>query len=100
MSQTLRVCLVGAGRVAQVHGHSLAHYIPAAHAVAVVDPNEETLNALGDQFGIGARYTALADALEGTAFDAVVITTPTFTHQDLAVWAPIRRLLSSDKDLP
>jgi predicted dehydrogenase len=87
MSQSLRVCLVGAGRVAQVHGHSLAHHVPAAHAVAVVDPSEETRNALGDQFGIGARYTSLSDALGGTAFDAVVITTPTFTHKDLAIMA-------------
>ncbi len=87
MSQPLRVCLVGAGRVAKVHGNSLVHHVPSARAVAIVDPSEETLHTTGDQLGIEARYVSLLEALDKTPFDAVVITTPTFTHADLAITA-------------
>ena len=87
MSQPLRVCLVGAGRVAKVHGRSLVHHVPSARVAALVDPNPAALNETGDQLGIETRHTSLQDALDKTAFDAVVITTPTFTHADLAVTA-------------
>lgn len=87
MSASLRVCLVGAGRVARVHANSLVHHVPAAQLVALVDPHQRTLEETGKQFGIEQLYTSLEDALHGTDFDAVVITTPTFTHKDLAVMA-------------
>jgi len=37
--------------------------------------------------GIPERYTSLAEAIERSQFDAVVIATPTPTHQPLAVTA-------------
>ncbi len=87
MTVSLRVCLVGAGRVARVHANSLVHHVPTAQLVALVDPHQPTLEETGKQFGIERLYTSLEDALQGTEFDAVVITTPTFTHKDLAVMA-------------
>ena len=47
------------------------------------------LEATGSEFGIQARYSTLEEALEKTACDAVVITTPTFTHQTLATLAAV-----------
>lgn len=87
MSQSIGVCLVGAGRVARVHANSLVHHVPAARLVAIVDPDQKTRDETGEMFGIDARYTSLEEALDKAAFDAVVITTPTFTHADLAVMA-------------
>lgn len=87
MTQSIRVCLVGAGRVARVHANSLVHHVPAAQLVAIVDPNKATLDEAGEMFGIEARFASLEAALESVAFDAVVITTPTFTHTELAVMA-------------
>lgn len=87
MSQPIRVCLIGAGRVARVHAKSLVHHVPAAQLVAIVDPHKATLDETGEMFGIDARYETLQAALDGVEFDAVVITTPTFTHADLAVAA-------------
>jgi myo-inositol 2-dehydrogenase/D-chiro-inositol 1-dehydrogenase/scyllo-inositol 2-dehydrogenase (NAD+) len=55
--------------------------------VALVDPQAEVLRDTGDQFGIDARFSSLEAALDGVEFDAVVITTPTFTHKSLAVTA-------------
>lgn len=83
----IKVVLVGAGRAGKVHAKSLTQYLPNARAVGIVDSTAETLQATADEFGIDARYTSLEAALDQLAFDAVVITTPTFTHCDLAVQA-------------
>ena len=87
MLQSIRVCLVGAGRVARVHAKSLIHHVPSAQLVAVVDPNKELLNETGELFGIDTRFESLDTALDQIEFDAVVITTPTFTHAALTVAA-------------
>lgn len=87
MSSPIRVCLVGAGRVAKVHANSLVNHVPDGELAAIVDPDLDTLNATSDQFSVEKRFTSLEDALGGADFEAVVITTPTFTHADLAVTA-------------
>jgi myo-inositol 2-dehydrogenase/D-chiro-inositol 1-dehydrogenase/scyllo-inositol 2-dehydrogenase (NAD+) len=81
------VCLVGAGRVAKVHANSLVNHVPDGELEAIVDPDLDTLNATSDQYSVEKRFTSLEDALGGADFEAVVITTPTFTHADLAVTA-------------
>ena len=86
-SKVTRVCILGAGRVAKVHANSLTNYIPNASLVALVDPVEETLAATADQFGVDQRFSSLQECLDHCDFDAVVITTPTFTHQPLGVTA-------------
>lgn len=87
MSDVIRICLVGGGRAAQVHAHSLTRHVPAAIPVALVDAAPDVLRMTGDLFGIERRFATLEAALEWGAFDAVVITTPTFTHAALAVMA-------------
>jgi len=87
MPNAIHICLLGAGRVAKVHANSLVNHIPAAELVAIVDPSQDTLNATADFFNITKRYSSFEDCLNDCVFDAVVITTPTFTHRDLAVAA-------------
>lgn len=87
MLQPIRMCLVGAGRAARVHANSLVNHVPAAQLVAIADPNKPTLDETGDMFGLDARFESLEQALESAEFDAVVVTTPTFTHVELAVAA-------------
>ncbi len=87
MPDQVRVCLIGAGRAGQVHANSLAQHVQRGKPVALVDPNPEALTTTGARFGIEARFASLEEALEESDFDAVVITTPTFTHRDLAVTA-------------
>ncbi|MCZ7544269.1 MAG: Gfo/Idh/MocA family oxidoreductase [Anaerolineae bacterium] len=87
MSDLTRICLVGGGRAARVHGHSLTSHVPAAAPVALVDAAPDVLRATGDLFGITRRFESLEAALAWGAFDAVVITTPTFTHAELAIMA-------------
>jgi predicted dehydrogenase len=87
MKNNLRVCLVGAGRAGKVHARSLAQYLPNADLAVIVDPVPEALKATAEQFGVQERFASLEEALDKASFDAVVITTPTFTHTHLAVTA-------------
>jgi len=87
MSKATRVCLIGAGRAGQVHANTLVHHVTEGQLVAIVDESPDTLRSAGSKYGIEACYGSLETALEQTSFDAVVITTPTFTHKDLAVLA-------------
>ena len=87
MSKSIRVCLIGAGRVAKVHASSLVSYTPQASLVALVDTNPEVLKQTAQQFEVQATFNSLENALEKAKFDAVVITTPTFTHKALAITA-------------
>jgi predicted dehydrogenase len=87
MTSPTRICIVGAGRVGQVHSGTLVNSVPEARLAVLVDQNAEALGKAADHFGVEARFASLEQALEGAAFDAVVLTTPTFTHRDLAVAA-------------
>lgn len=83
----VRVCLVGAGRVAKVHANSLVNHVPAGELVAIVDTDPEVLKNTADQFSIRERYSSLEEALDGSSFNAVIITIPTFAHASLAIAA-------------
>lgn len=87
MSNPIRLCLVGAGRAGQVHANSIVHSIPGAAVVAVVDADESTKNTTADRFAIEGRFASLEEAIDDCAFDAVVITTPTFTHRGMTILA-------------
>lgn len=87
MPSPVRVCLIGAGRAGQVHANSLVNHIPGAELVALVDQNVAVLDSTGGQFGVPARFTTFEQALESAEFEAVMISTPTFTHKSLTVLA-------------
>jgi myo-inositol 2-dehydrogenase/D-chiro-inositol 1-dehydrogenase/scyllo-inositol 2-dehydrogenase (NAD+) len=65
----------------------LVNHVPAGQLVSLVDPVSETLKNTGNAFGIEARFESLEAALDWGQFDAVIITTPTFTHKSLVVMA-------------
>jgi len=87
MSTTIRVCMVGAGRVGKLHSGTLRRYVHGTDIVALVDPVAPIREETGRQFGIEARFATLEEALDKAEFDAVIITTPTFTHRELTVMA-------------
>ena len=90
MTAPIRICMIGAGRVGKLHSGTLKRHVPGGDVVALVDPWAEVRDATGDEFGIDRRYASLAEALDAVDFDAVVITTPTPTHRELAVLAAER----------
>ena len=87
MRSRVRICLVGAGRAGKVHADSLLNRVRGGELVGVVDPVPETLQGAATEFELDARFESLESALEWGKFDAVVITTPTFTHKYLTVMA-------------
>lgn len=87
MKSPVRICMVGAGRVGKVHSNSIVRHLPSGQVVALVDPVADVLQTTGKEFGIEAQFDSLEKALEAVEFDAVVITTPTFTHKQLALLA-------------
>lgn len=86
----LRIAMLGAGRVGQVHARSISENSEAALAW-VADPIEAAAKTLAERYG--ARWTLdPQDALDDPAVDAVVIGTPTNTHIDM-----LRRAVAADK---
>ncbi|MBI9043309.1 MAG: Gfo/Idh/MocA family oxidoreductase [Anaerolineaceae bacterium] len=91
MSQVVKICMIGAGRVGKLHSGTIRRYIPGGNVVALVDNQQSMLDETGAEFGIEGRFTSLEEALNKADFDAVIITTPTFTHRDLTVMAADKR---------
>jgi myo-inositol 2-dehydrogenase/D-chiro-inositol 1-dehydrogenase/scyllo-inositol 2-dehydrogenase (NAD+) len=79
--------MVGAGRVGKLHSGTLMRHVPDGDVVTLVDPSTAVLKETGDEFGISSRFASLEEALDKSDFEAVIITTPTFTHKELAIMA-------------
>jgi len=65
----------------------LAFRICVAEVVAIVDANLEAAKNLASLLGGINYYESLTDAIKREDFDAIFITTPTFTHHSLTVEA-------------
>lgn len=88
MTSEVCVCVIGVGRAGMVHARNFRWHVPYAKLVALVDTDEERARAAANELGLGNHfYTDLEQALRAVSFDAVVITTPTFTHARLALQA-------------
>lgn len=86
----LRMALLGAGRIGQVHARSIVES-GETELAWVADPNEEAATTLAGRYG--ARWTRdPQDALDDPSVDAVVIGTPTNTHLEM-----LRRAVAADK---
>ena len=84
----LAVLMVGAGRAGTVHAVNRAEATRRARVVGAVDPNADAAAVMAQRAYADWSGATLEEALEsGPDFDAVVITTPTFLHRDLAVAA-------------
>ena len=88
----LRIAMLGAGRVGQVHARSISDN-PEAELALVVDPIESAAAALGREHGVRWALDA-EDAFSDPSIDAVVIGTPTDTHIELLI-----RAVDADKKI-
>jgi myo-inositol 2-dehydrogenase/D-chiro-inositol 1-dehydrogenase len=77
---TLKIGLLGAGRIGKIHGMNVAAH-PRARLVAVADASAEAAAALAAS--TGAKTASIQAILADKAIDAVVICTPTDMHADL-----------------
>ena len=62
---------------------------PEVRSVAICDSNSDLLTRVGDEFGVGDRYTTLDEVLEDATIDAIHLLTPVPFHveQTLAILA-------------
>ncbi|PHR93119.1 MAG: inositol 2-dehydrogenase [Blastopirellula sp.] len=77
---TLKIALLGAGRIGKVHAQAISGNVSAT-LVAVADTFDSAAKAISGQYGCEVR--TIDAILASTDVDAVLICTPTNTHADL-----------------
>ena len=83
---TLRIGVIGAGRIGSMHAELLARRVPGAAVTRIHDVLEDSAREVGKALGV--PVAADLDELLGAAdVDAVAICTSTDTHADLIVAA-------------
>ena len=85
MSKKINVAIIGLGFGAEFIPIYQAH--PGANLYAICQRDRRKLDAIGDAFGIEARYDNYADVLKDPGVDAVHINTPIPDHAPQAIAA-------------
>ena len=88
-----RACLVGAGFIAHAHAEAV-HKSKCASAVAVVDPNRSSAEALAKRWQIQHVFGSAEEAIRAGVADAAHILAPPPAHFELA-----RKFLAAGMDV-
>jgi scyllo-inositol 2-dehydrogenase (NAD+) len=80
---SIRMGLIGAGRMGKVFAHTLAFTVAEADLIAVADSDPNTSAEVADRYGIKHHYSNYHDLLQRDDIDAVVVVTPTATHAEV-----------------
>jgi myo-inositol 2-dehydrogenase / D-chiro-inositol 1-dehydrogenase len=86
----MKIALLGAGRIGQIHAANIHHH-PSAKLHAVVDVNADAAKALGERYGAKAS-TDVDAVLADPAVQGVFICTSTDNHVELILKAARRKL--------
>ncbi len=88
MANKLRIGLLGAGRIGQLHGTNIQNFVPTAEVVIVADPfMNENMEAWAASIGIPATSNNPDDVFANPDVDAVFICSSTDTHADFIIKA-------------
>ncbi len=87
MKPSLRVGIVGLGRLGQRHAAALAFNTANCKLVAACSPVEAERAHARDQLGVSSVYEDLETLLHDDNVDAVVLVTPTSLHADQTIAA-------------
>lgn len=85
MTNKIRVAIVGLGFGAEFIPIYQDH--PHAEMYAICQRSEESLNQIGDHFGVNVRYTSFDELLKDPNVDAVHINTPIPYHAEQSIAA-------------
>lgn len=82
--EKIKVGIIGAGRIGQVHAKSITYHIPQAQLAAISDIYEEGAKKVAEELGIPKYYKDYHEILNDESIDAVLICSSTDTHADIA----------------
>ncbi|HTS26516.1 MAG TPA: Gfo/Idh/MocA family oxidoreductase [Bryobacteraceae bacterium] len=82
---TLRVGLIGIGRLGRMYGEYLARRIPGVALAAVADRKADAAESFAGEFGIPKWYASHEDLLADPEVDAVAVITSTSTHKQVVM---------------
>jgi myo-inositol 2-dehydrogenase / D-chiro-inositol 1-dehydrogenase len=85
-TSTLRIGVIGVGRIGRMHAALLARQVPGAALSMVHDPDESAARDVADELGVVAAAD-VEELLVARDLDAVAICSSTDTHADLIVAA-------------
>ncbi len=85
--EKVRLGIVGLGWVAQVIHLPILSKLAEAEIVAVCDRDKSRGRLVAEKFGIKSLYTDVAQMLDSEQIDAVIISTSTDSHKDVAIAA-------------
>ncbi len=89
-----KIGVIGLGGVAQlVHLPNLAK-LPNAELTAVSEINKSRLQMIADKFNVKERYSNYLEMLGKSDIEAVIVSTPTSTHKEIAI-----ECLNAGKDI-
>jgi scyllo-inositol 2-dehydrogenase (NAD+) len=77
---SIRIGLIGTGRMGKVYANTLAFGMPEVNLTAVADPNEAALAEAKSHYHISWATLDYRELLESKEIDAVIIASPTSTH--------------------
>jgi myo-inositol 2-dehydrogenase / D-chiro-inositol 1-dehydrogenase len=83
-NETVRMGLVGLGRMGRFHAANLAGRIPGARLVRVADAAEDVARESAARLGGAEWSTRYEDLLEDPEVEAVVVASPTPLHAEMA----------------
>ncbi len=86
MKDKTRIAIIGLGGVAQLVHLPILSKINSVEIVAVSEVNKTRLKTVAEKFNVKNAFTDYTKMLEDVDIDAVIISTPTNTHRDIAVY--------------
>jgi len=86
-SEPIKVGIIGAGRIGQVHAETLAYRCPDATAVRIVDFFPDVAAATAKKYGIASSGTDYMDIVNDDSISAVWICSPSSMHAEQIVAA-------------
>ena len=84
---TLRLAVIGCGRIAQVAHFPALEKADGVEVVAVCDPSAEVVRAVARRYDVRAAYTDQAGLLADEAVEAVLVAAPDRFHHSIATAA-------------
>ena len=77
---TIKMGIIGAGRIGRIHADTLTTRIPNARVLAIADISAESARSAAGQYGIADYTTDPAELIDSSEIDAIAICSSTDTH--------------------